>query len=328
MTEKISIIIPAYNSESTIRRCVDSIRNQTYRNLEIIVVNDGSTDSTSEVVNEINNTDSRVKLISIPNGGVSHARNVGIDSATGDFIAFVDSDDTIDTGMYQSLLDLIHKHNAQIAHCSYKNCDEEGALLSAVGNTGRVIIQNTDEAVESLLKGKYFTGGACNKLYSVEIIGNTRFDENIKINEDILFNFEVFSKSEKTVYTDEPFYNYYAVSSSATHSMRSTLGNEQVLYVAEKIEQLSRKTNHHDTALYGVASAALSLWRAYTMISKIDKNKKTEIKSRVMQYKRDRLYTGRNEKIIIALLKYCPLVYVVFYKMYDKIRIKQLDPEQ
>lgn len=328
MTEKISIIIPAYNSESTIRRCVDSIRNQTYRNLEIIVVNDGSTDSTSEVVNEINNTDSRVKLISIPNGGVSHARNVGIDSATGDFIAFVDSDDTIDTGMYQRLLDLIHKHNAQIAHCSYKNCDEYGNILSSVGNIGKEIVQNTDEAVESLLKGKYFTGGVWNKLYSFEVIGNIRFDERIKINEDILFNFEVFSKSEKTVYTDEPFYNYYAVSSSATHSMRSTLGNEQVLYVAEKIEQLSRKTNHHDTALYGVASAALSLWRAYTMISKIDKNKKTEIKSRVMQYKRDRLYTGRNEKIIIALLKYCPLVYVIFYKMYDKIRIKQLDPEQ
>ena len=88
MSEKISIIIPAYNSESTIRRCVDSIRNQTYRNLEIIVVNDGSTDSTSEVVNEINNTDSRVKLISIPNGGVSHARNVGIENATGDYITF------------------------------------------------------------------------------------------------------------------------------------------------------------------------------------------------------------------------------------------------
>lgn len=328
MTEKISIIIPAYNSESTIRRCVDSIRNQTYRNLEIIVVNDGSTDSTGEVVNEISNTDSRVKLISIPNGGVSHARNVGIDSATGDYIAFVDSDDTVDSDMYRSLLDLIHEYNVQIAHCSYKNCDEKGTVLSKVGGTGKVIVQGSEQAVECLLTGKYFTGGAWNKLYSDKIIGTTRFDENIKINEDILFNFEVFSKSEKTVYTDEPFYNYYAVSSSATHSMRSVLGNEQVLYVAEKIEQLSRRTNHHDTALYGVASAALSLWRAYAMISKIDKNKKTEIKSRVMQYKRDRLYTGRNEKIIIALLKYCPLVYVIFYKMYDKIRIKQLDPEQ
>lgn len=328
MTEKISIIIPAYNSESTIQRCVDSIRNQTYRNLEIIVVNDGSTDSTSEVVKGISRADNRVNLISIPNGGVSHARNVGIDSATGDYIAFVDSDDTVDSDMYRSLLDLIHEYNVQIAHCSYKNCDEKGTVLSKVGGTGKVIVQGSEQAVECLLTGKYFTGGAWNKLYSDKIIGTTRFDERIKNNEDVLFNYEVFSKAEKSVFTDITFYNYYAVSSSATHSMKGVIGNEHAHYVAEKIEELSREKKHHMVATKKMALSALSLWRAYTMVFEKDKEKKRAVKNKVLKYKKIGLYNNKKDKIIIFLLRYIPFVYVIFYKMYDKIRIKQLDPEQ
>lgn len=328
MSEKISIIIPAYNSENTIIRCVDSIRKQTYKNLEIIVVNDGSTDNTSEIVNEISNVDSRVKLISIPNGGVSHARNIGIDNATGDYITFVDSDDTIDSEMYDSLLKLICKYGVQIAHCSYKNCNEKGEILSLVGNNGKEIVQSTDDAVECLLTGKYFAGGAWNKLYLAKIIGCTRFDENIKINEDVLFNFEVFSKAEKSVYTDTPFYNYFAVASSATHSMKSALGNEQGLYVAKKIEQLSQNRKYHDIALYSVALSYLNLWRVYTTLFEKDKGKKQTVKNKVMQYKKDGIYSKRNEKIIIALLRYCPIAYILFYKLYDKVRVKKLDPEQ
>lgn len=328
MSEKISIIVPAYNSENTINRCVDSIRNQTYKNLEIIVVNDGSIDSTTDIVNEISSADSRVKLISIPNGGVSHARNVGIENAKGDYITFVDSDDTIEPEMYENLVSIMRKHKAQIAHCSYKNCNENGDVISSVGDSGKEIAMNREQGVESLLSGKYFAGGAWNKLYKREIIGSTMFDETIKINEDVLFNFELFSKCTKTVYTDKALYNYFAVSSSSTHSMRSAVGNEQGLYVAEKIEKLSQKEPYNNIAMRNVASKALNLWRAYVMVAEKDKTKKSNIKKRVMKFKKEGFYTRRNEIIIIAMLKYFPSAYVLFYRIYDKIRIKQLDPEQ
>lgn len=327
MSEKISIIVPAYNSENSIIRCINSIRNQTYNNLEIIVVDDGSTDNTAEIVSKISNQDCRVKLISISNGGVSHARNIGIENSNGDYITFVDSDDTIDSEMYENLVELMRNHNAQIAHCSYKNCNENGDVTSKVGDSGKEIAMNREQGVESLLTGKYFAGGACNKLYRREIIGNTRFDETIKINEDVLFNFELFSKCTNTVYTDKAFYNYFAVSTSSTHSAKGTLGVEQGLYVAEKIEKLSQKEQYHNIAKRNLASTTLALWRAYVMISKKGESKK-EIKSRVLQFRKEGLYTRRNERIIIAILKYFPLAYSLLYRIYDKIRVKKLDPEQ
>jgi len=124
MSDKISIIIPTYNAERTIARCVNSIQEQTYSDLEIIIVNDGSKDSTERIVHLLKKNDERIKLITIPNGGVSHARNVGIENATGDYITFVDSDDYIDSDMYECLLEVAKEYDVKIVHCSYKNVSE------------------------------------------------------------------------------------------------------------------------------------------------------------------------------------------------------------
>ena len=114
MSPKISVIVPAYNAEKTIERCLKSILKQTYHNLEVIVVNDGSKDSTELILSRIEKNDVRVHLITIENGGVSHARNVGIDNASGEYITFVDSDDYIDEEMYTSLMELIQKYDIGI----------------------------------------------------------------------------------------------------------------------------------------------------------------------------------------------------------------------
>lgn len=120
--DKISVIVPAYNCQDTIERCINSIQKQTFNNLEIIIVNDGSSDNTEAKIKELQDKDGRIIAISIPNGGVSHARNTGIDKASGDYITFVDSDDYIDEEMYECLYNLIKEYNVQIAHCSYKKC--------------------------------------------------------------------------------------------------------------------------------------------------------------------------------------------------------------
>lgn len=329
MSEKISIIIPAYNSESTIRRCVDSIRNQTYRNLEIIVVNDGSTDSTSEVVNEINNTDSRVKLISIPNGGVSHARNVGIENATGDYITFVDSDDFIDSGMYEKLVQIIKKYSVKIAHCSYKNVNESGVVLSVVGNKGKIVKQSHDEAMSCLLSGNLFAGGLCNKIYDITLFSDVRLDETIKFNEDVLANYCLFDKVEASVYIDEAFYNYVEVESSSTHSADYVMSGNQSLYVSKKMLELSTGKNYEEIAKNRVAVCTLGLYRAYIFSDDFSLNEeKKNIMTDIMSYKKQGFYHSKKEKTLVFLYKYVPHLFRGLFRLYDKIRVKKLDPEQ
>ena len=121
MDEKlVSVIIPAYNIEDYIGRCLDSIISQTYKNLEIIVVDDGSRDYTGEILDNYAKKDRRIKVIHKENGGVSSARNKGIEAAEGDYIGFIDGDDLIEPGMYKTLVDLLEEENADIAHCGYQ----------------------------------------------------------------------------------------------------------------------------------------------------------------------------------------------------------------
>lgn len=329
MSEKISIIIPAYNSEKTIRRCVDSIRNQTYKNLEIMVVNDGSTDSTGKIVNAIGAEDSRVRLISIPNGGVSHARNVGIDSATGDYITFVDSDDFIDSGMYEKLIKIIKKYNVKIAHCSYKNVNESGVVLSVVGNKGKIVKQSHDEAMSCLLSGNLFAGGLWNKMYDSTLFSDVRLDETIKFNEDVLANYCLFDKVEASVYTDEAFYNYVEVESSSTHSADYVISGNQTLYVSKKMLELSTGKNYEEIAKNRVAVSTLCLYRAYIFSDDFSLNEeKKSIMTDIMSYKKQGFYRSKKEKTLVFLYKYAPHLFRVLFRLYDKIRVKKLDPEQ
>ena len=258
----ISVIIPAYNAEATITRCINSIQRQTYSNLEIIVVNDGSEDNTEKIVDAIHALDSRVKLISIPNGGVSHARNIGIDNSTGDYITFVDADDYIDHDMYECLIGIIKKYNVKIAHCSYKNVDENENILSAVGDTGKIIQQSHDEAISCILNGNIFAGGLCNKLFDSKLFYDIRLDENIKFNEDVLANYCLFDKVDTSVYVDRALYNYVACESSSTHSANSLVSAEQSLFVAKKMLKLSKGKTYEYDSQNRVAKNLLVFYRA------------------------------------------------------------------
>ena len=129
---KISVIVPCYQAERYIQRCLQSICSQTYSNLEIIVVDDGSTDASASIVKELAQSDSRIKYLYQLNAGVSAARNAGIDYASGDVITFVDSDDTIKSHMYETLIDLMQKYHADISHCSYCRVLENGEIKKTI----------------------------------------------------------------------------------------------------------------------------------------------------------------------------------------------------
>ena len=235
MDEKlVSVIIPAYNIEDYIGRCLDSIISQTYKNLEIIVVDDGSRDHTGEILDNYAKKDRRIKVIHKENGGVSSARNKGIEAAEGDYIGFIDGDDLIESEMYKTLVDLLEEENADIAHCGYQMVFPD--RVDYYYNTGKKKIQTTEEGLKDLLSGEMIEPGLVNKLYKKELIKNCRLDETVKINEDLLMNYQLFKLSQKSVYYDITPYSYMIRSSSATGANSLIKKREDALRVLNQIK--------------------------------------------------------------------------------------------
>lgn len=166
---KISVIVPFYNVERYARQCIESIQNQTYRNLEIILVDDGSPDNCGKICDEYATSDKRIKVIHKPNGGLSSARNAGLDAATGEYIGFVDSDDWIEPEMYERMLASIITTHADISVCNitydYQNVIESNKYKVT---TDKVVFR--DEVLRMLMDDKYLNSYAVNKLYKRSVI--------------------------------------------------------------------------------------------------------------------------------------------------------------
>jgi glycosyltransferase involved in cell wall biosynthesis len=153
MKDLISIVIPVYNTAKYLPRCIESIINQTYKNLEIIIVDDSSTDDSGKIADEYSKKDSRIIIIHQENRGISIARNKAIEVATGDFIGFVDSDDYIEIDMYELLLNTIKEYNADIVQCSYYRVGQDNKILPK-NYSGQIEQFDTISALEELIKNK------------------------------------------------------------------------------------------------------------------------------------------------------------------------------
>ena len=209
----VTVIVPAYNTAPYLKECLVSICNQTYRKLEIIAVDDGSTDGSAELLDEIAGKDSRIKVVHKENGGVSSARNKGLELAHGEYISFVDSDDTLEPDMYETLISTAEQYNAAIAHCSYSRLME--TERRPIGGSGKIFVQTGTEAQMCLLKGELFTGSLCDKLFRRELFESIRLCEDLRINEDVLAVFQLFQCADKTVFIDVCKYNYRTSSTSS-----------------------------------------------------------------------------------------------------------------
>lgn len=205
MEEKVSVIVPIYNVEKYLRRCIDSILNQTYKNLEIILVNDGSTDNCREICEEYTTIDNRIKVINKENKGIADTRNVGVNAVTGNYIAFVDSDDYIDKDMIRDLYYILKKYDSDISICEYELLDE-GVIPKKKGN-GKIIEYNKIDALKELIKNKHITSHCWNKLYKKELWNNVEFPIGKRF-EDLAVMYLVFEKINKAVYMDDVKYYY------------------------------------------------------------------------------------------------------------------------
>lgn len=202
----ISVIVPVYNVEEYLEECVNSILNQTYSNLEIILVNDGSTDNCIDICNKYKDIDKRVIVINKDNGGLSDARNVGLKKATGAYIAFVDSDDFIEQDMYELLYNEIHLNNADISGCDYYIYNKNTIAKSDTITQEKCIMDSS----EAIIKMNQLTGfgiSACNKIYKRELFDGIEFPYK-KLNEDWFVMYKLIDRANKIIYNPKAKYYY------------------------------------------------------------------------------------------------------------------------
>lgn len=214
----VTVIVPVYNCEASIAKCVDSIRKQTYSDLEIILVDDGSEDNSGAVCDMLEKEDSRIKVIHKENGGVSSARNTGIDNAKGDYIQFVDSDDYIIETMTEKLVAAMEHNNTQLVICGYVKLTEKQRIENVPVGMKSVSVDRMDRNNPALIRS-FLLNSPCNKLYITSYIRNG-FREDISLGEDLLFNLSYLSLIDKVSFLEEGLYCYTEQESSLTTSYR------------------------------------------------------------------------------------------------------------
>jgi len=254
-TDKISIIVPVYNVEPYIRKCLDSVINQTYQNLEIICINDGSTDGSGKICDEYATKDSRIKVFHKVNGGVSSAKNLGLKNITGKYIGFVDSDDWIEPDMYEVLHKLAQSKDVPISVASYfKDTNAKSTLMTNKIRISESIISTKDMLLYPLKRDYYmgFCGYLWNKLFSADIFLNNglRFNEKINYAEDVLLYTEAIITGKCIgIYIDKPLYHYYQRDESISHSEFINI-KVDILVAYKKVEKLLNENGYSDISYW------------------------------------------------------------------------------
>lgn len=277
--EKVSIIVPIYNTSHSLRKCLDSLVEQTYRNVEILLIDDGSTDGSAEICKLYKKRNKQIIYIYQKNQGVSKARNTGLDYATGEYITFVDSDDYVKKDFIEILVKGIA--NNELSVCGYYlvNCQDD-VIDSNLCGERREIQLTSDEYIDSLYgQGEYgYQGYPVNKLYLKKVIEchHLRFDEKIKYNEDRLFVLKYLLYCETIHYNEVPLYLYVQHKNSATGNFRKMSGKKLLteFYAFENMLEILKKTGKkaYDTAILEACNRARVIYRY------IERSEKKELK--------------------------------------------------
>lgn len=221
--EKLSVIIPVYNCRAWVGRCLDSVLEQTYQNLEVLVINDGSDDDSAEIIESFAKKDSRVRYFFQTNQGVAAARNRGLSETTGSVVTFVDADDYIEKNTYEKMLAVMKEQAANIVECSYRRVNPAGKILRNEHLKEEVIIGKR-QCVRHYLRQRNVTNYVCNKIYRRELFHDLLFPD-LKYSEDYYINNMVHARAEKKIILPDIFYNYVFYEGQATDVSHVSLLN-------------------------------------------------------------------------------------------------------
>ena len=306
----ISIIIPVYKVEKYLEKCIESVLKQTYTNLQVILVDDGSPDNCGKICDEYAKKDSRIEVIHKVNGGLSDARNVGIAKAKGKYIGFVDSDDYIKEDMYEILINLIKEYDADVSICNLYDVIEGKEYIRNKENG--IKEYNRIDILKEVLLDKNIQSYAWNKLYKKELFNEIKYPIGKKY-EDIGTTFYIFEKCNKVVVTSEPEYYYLKRADSLVNNVtESTVLDyteiiiQRYLYTQKNIEELRKYNNyylaktlitaHNDIELLGSISEKMQekYKELYNLVYNIMKNDREDI---------EELFNAEQKKAIKNLIK-------------------------
>ena len=310
MSERISVIVPVYKVEPYLRRCVDSILAQTYTNLEVILVDDGSPDSCGAICDEYAAKDNRVRVIHKHNGGLSDARNAGLNIATGDWLSFIDSDDWIEPGMYEKLLANATINNAEISIGGVLDelLTDNGIVITKTTQGGSVVteVREKQSAIRHFLCNPW---SAWDKIYRREVFEGIRYPVG-EINEDEAIALQLLEKCERVVYTNEVFYHYIKRPESITTTSFSPKKFAWYRHCRDNLEWIRE---HHPelTDLAAARYRGALLW-TLTEIAMSDKAYPAEQQDMLTELCNNRElffripFDALNEKIRLMMLCYLP----------------------
>lgn len=316
----ISVIVPVYNVEKYLEKCIKSILNQTYENIELILIDDGSTDNSGNICDKYNRTP-KVKVIHKENGGLSSARNAGIDIAKGEYLGFVDSDDSIEPFMYRMLMSSALENNTKISVCAVNYVYENGDKLTKP-DLGEDCIFDFEQAMIEMNSHRIFDMGACSKLYHKDLFLELRFPEG-KLSEDYYIMYKIFDRAQRISYVSTPCYNYLQRENSITHNARINhdheyAAKEQMLYLGKKYPELN--VLGHTS----YASAALTVYDSYiknkVKCPKSDIRHFRNVVEENMGYIRKAEFLSKSKKIQFRLFLISTFMYNIVFKMYRRIK--------
>lgn len=309
---KLSVIVPVYNVENYLPACLDSILCQTYSDFEIILINDGSTDTSGKICKDYAACDPRIRLIQQLNGGLSAARNIGLDHAKGDLIAFIDSDDTIQCDMFEIMATSILKNNADMAVCQFEMYGKKNI------SSKYMILRSSEKILEKLLASDKYGFFMWNKIFRREVIMNTRFLSG-KLYEDISFYAEIALKIKCAIFIESTLYHYTQRDDSIVGSIFSPRkmdlieANKQLRFLCQK--EFKNLIFWVDTRLllagYGLLNRIL-LQDSISLYAK----EYNEILKLIKRYQKNILNIPQRKRIFIYFLLYYPMLYKLMIKIY------------
>lgn len=302
--KKISVIVPIYNVEKYLAKCIESIIHQTYSELEIILVNDGSTDRCGKICDEYKEKDSRIQVIHKKNGGLSDARNVGIEIASGDYVVCIDSDDYVDLDMFEYCLTELESIDADIVVCGTKIDFEDGATKIKCNKNKEVL--STKEALIKLNSFSSFDMSVCNKIFKKEIVNGILFPVGKK-SEDYFVMFQYFNRANRILILPEAKYHYFQRANSISRGKNIT---HDYIEGARTQQEFFRK-NYPEIEFVGNTAYAFSYIATYnrylknnvTMPQEVKNNFRKEVKKYLKDIKKNP-YISMKKKIQAFLFVY------------------------
>lgn len=339
--EKVSVIVPIYNSEKTLKKCIESIISQTYSNIEIILVNDGSKDTSLNIMKEYKEKDSRIIMISQPNKGLSGARNTGIKNATGDYITFIDSDDYIEKDMLEETINIFKKYDCDVVRNNYKLAYKGGNVkfkdeLEEEKDTLVDITKHKEDIVKKVILGKIQSYSTLLTIKK-EILENNKllFDEDVLYMEDIVFLFRLLGVIKNIFFVNEPNYYYYqSNSNSLTNNTKGYIKNmSNILIMRQRLEDiLIENINHADKYIKMINTTYVNAFIGYlrtTMKNKQDyepilqelkKLRETENVKAMLKNKNTKIYPMRYRIYILLFEKRKYKILVNIFKLENLLR--------